>query len=127
MISHESALEFHELSDVWPTSMHFTIPRTTTNWYPKVPGTRVHLTTKPWKPGEVRMHDGMPITSPERSIVDSAAWGTGPEQIEMAVEQALQRGITTPERLRAAAADQSERVRSLIEQSIRFARKLRVA
>jgi len=57
----------------------------------------------------------MPVTSPEDSIVDSLEAGTGPDQIELAADQALERGLTTPRRLRAAAAGRPARVRHFID------------
>jgi hypothetical protein len=57
----------------------------------------------------VEVH-GVRATSPARSIVDAARSLTAPEQIEMAVEQALERGIATPEQfdriIRATRANQ---------------------
>lgn len=58
---------------------------------------------------------GVPTTSPERSIVDSLEAGTQPEQVELAIRQALNRGLTTPRRLRVAAADRPDRARRFVE------------
>lgn len=121
VVSHESALDLYELSDVIPNATHLTIPRTS-NWVPDIPGTRIHTTTRSWLPGEIRFQEGLPVTSPERTILDAAEMGTGPEQIEMAIVQALDRGITTPKRLRSAGSNSSARVKSLVEQSISLAR-----
>ena len=67
---------------------------------------------------EIRQVQGLPVTSPERTIVDALRGGTQPEQIEMAIHQALERGMTTPRRLRAAASSSSERVCKFVEASI---------
>ncbi len=61
----------------------------------------------------------MLATSPERTIVDSLEAGTQLEQIELAVGQALERGLTTPRRLRTAAAGRPERVRTFIDRILR--------
>jgi hypothetical protein len=61
---------------------------------------------------------GMPVTSPERTIVDSLQAGTQPEQIELALHQALARGLTTPKRMRAALTGRPARVSSLIEHAL---------
>jgi len=58
---------------------------------------------------------GVPTTVPERSIVDSLQAGTQPEQVALAMRQALERGLTTPRLLRAAAAGRSDRVRGFVE------------
>jgi len=48
--------------------------------------------------------------------VDSLQAGTQPEQVELAAQQALQRGLITPRRLRAAANERSHRIRRFVEQ-----------
>lgn len=55
------------------------------------------------------------MASPERSIVDSLDDSEQPEQIELAIQQALSRGLTTRHRLRGAAARRSKRVREVVD------------
>lgn len=114
IISHESALELYELSDVIPDAVHITLPRAKRGQRPR-PGVRFHTLEQPPTAEEVRRIAGVPVTSPERTIVDSLEAGSQPEQIELAVSQALKRGLTTPRRLRAAAADRSARVREFLD------------
>ncbi|MGH3979552.1 MAG: hypothetical protein ACRDRZ_11225 [Pseudonocardiaceae bacterium] len=52
----------------------------------------------------------------ERSIVDSLQAGTALEQVELAARQAMERGLSTPRRLRKAAVERSDRVRRFVEQ-----------
>jgi predicted transcriptional regulator of viral defense system len=118
VISHESALELYELSDVIPTAVHLSIPRTKRGQRRR-PGVRFHTLEQPPGSKEVRSLHGVPVTSPERTIVDALAAGTQPEQIELATAQALERGLTTPRRLRAAAAHRSARVRDLVDRTLR--------
>jgi predicted transcriptional regulator of viral defense system len=120
VVSHESALELYELSDVIPTAIHVSLPRTKRGQRPRV-GVRVHTLERPPAPSEVRSVHGVPVTTPERSIVDSLEAGTQPEQIEMAIRQALERGLTTPRRVRAAAEARSARVRGFIERALAVA------
>jgi hypothetical protein len=82
-------------------------------------GVRLHTTSSPPDEAEVQTIAGLPVTNPERSIVDALEAGSQPEQIELAVRQALARVLTTPKRLRTAAASRSERVRRFIERSLR--------
>ncbi len=114
VVSHESALELYELSDVIPTAVHITLPREKRGQRPK-PGVRFHMLTHPPGPDEIRRVDGVLATSPERTIADSLEAGTQPEQIELAVRQALERGLTTPRRLRTAATNRPARVRRFID------------
>jgi predicted transcriptional regulator of viral defense system len=120
VVSHETALDIHDLSDVMPLDIHLTVPRSIRN-LPKLAGVRIHTSTRPFGPSDVVEREGMRVTSVTRTIVDSAEAGTGPEQIEMAVVQAIDRALTTTSRLRAAASDRSLRVRQLIDQSLELA------
>lgn len=118
VVSHESALELYDLSDVIPNAVHVTLPRDKRGQRPR-PGVRFHTLEHPPDANEIRRVAGVLATSPERTIVDSLEAGTQPEQIELAVQQALERGLTTPRRLRTAAADRPERVRTFIDRLLR--------
>jgi predicted transcriptional regulator of viral defense system len=118
VISHESALELYDLSDVIPAAVHVTVPRSKRGRRPR-PGVRFHTLEQPPARREVRSLHGVPVTSPERTIVDALTAGTQPEQIELATAQALERGLTTPRRLRTAAEHRSARVRDLVERTLR--------
>ena len=50
--------------------------------------------------------------------MDALDAGTQPEQVELAIRQALQREMITPRRLRAAAAQRPDRVRPFVEQAL---------
>jgi predicted transcriptional regulator of viral defense system len=95
VVSHESALELHALSDVIPVAVHLSLPRAKRGQRPR-PGVRLHTLQQPPGSSEVRTMQGVPTTSPERSIVDSLEAGTQPEQVELVIRQALDRGLTTP-------------------------------
>ena len=122
VVSHESALELYELSDVVPDAVHVTLPRRQRGQRPR-PGVRVHALQRPPQPSEIRSLHGLPVTSPERTIVDALEAGTQPEQVEQAVRQALDRGLTTADRLRRAAAGRSSRVRSFVVSALEEARE----
>ncbi len=117
VVSHESALELHELSDVIPNAIHLSLPRSARGQRPR-PGVRLHTLNQPPKKSETYRIAGLPVTRPERTIIDAIAAGTQPEQIQMAIRQALERGLTTPRRLRTAASRSSARARKLIERSL---------
>lgn len=113
VVSHESALELYDLSDVVPSKIHLTLPRRYRHRTAPA-GVRLHYPREPLADEEIRDVHGLPATSVERTIVDSLETGTQLEQIELAVSQALERGLTTPRRLRAAAADRPRRVRMFV-------------
>jgi len=117
VVSHESALELYDLSDVIPNAVHITLPRAKRGQRP-LPGVRFHTVEHPPGPNERRRIAGVAVTNPERTIVDALEAGTQLEQIELAVGQALGRGLTTPRRLRAAAADRPRRVRVFVDRAL---------
>ena len=113
VVSHESALELHGLSDVIPNAVHLSLPRSERGQRRRT-GVRLHTLNRPPTKAEIRTVEGLPVTSPERTIVDSLETGVQPEQIEMTIGQALERGLTTPRRLTEAASGRSARVRKFI-------------
>lgn len=114
VISHESALELYDLSDVIPGAVHISLPRAKRGQRPRA-GVRFHSLERPPGVSEQRRLRGVPVTTPERSIVDSLEAGAQPEQIEMAVHQALERSLTTRRRFREAASGRSAYVRRFVE------------
>jgi len=117
VVSHESALELYDLSDVIPTIVHISLPRANRGQRPR-PGVRIHTVKRLPVPGETRTVAGMVVTSPVRSIVDAFEAGTQPEQIERAIRQALDRGLVTPRRLRAEASVRSPRVKRFVNTAL---------
>lgn len=117
VVSYESALELHDLSDVIPNAIHLSLPRSERGQRRR-PGVRLHTLNAPPTKREVCEIAGLPVTRPERTIVDALATGTQPEQIQMAIRQALERGLTTSRRLRTAASRSSVRVAKFIERSL---------
>jgi predicted transcriptional regulator of viral defense system len=113
VVSHESALDLLDLSDVIPDTAHLTVPRSRRN-LPSIPGTTIHTTARPFGPSDLLHREGLVVTSATRSILDAAEAGTAPEQIELAVLQAVERGLAVPEQLQRQAAGRSRRVAALV-------------
>lgn len=120
VVSHESALELYDLADVIPDVVHISIPRSQRGQRPRA-GVQLHTLSRPLTDDEIREVSGVGVTSPERTIVDCADAGTQPEQVELAVEQLLRRGLSTPRRLVHATAARPSRTRDLIEAVVRQA------
>lgn len=116
-ISHESALDVLDLSDIIPGSIHISVPRARRR-LARMPGVSMHTTTRPLDRGDVFTREGLRLTTPARTIVDVAESGAAPEQVIGATRQAIARGLVTPARMRAAARSRSRRVRDLIESAV---------
>jgi len=113
VISHETALDLLDLSNVIPNAIHITVPRSRRG-LPSIPGVRIHTSARPFSRTDVITRHGLRLTSPTRTILDAAEAGTGPEQIEMAIEQAVERGLILPTELRERTAERGGRVRNLV-------------
>jgi predicted transcriptional regulator of viral defense system len=122
VVSHESALDLLDLSDVIPNAVHLTVPRSRRFQRSPLPGTVIHTTIRTIGGRDVTMREGIRLTSAERSILDAAETGTGPEQIEMAIRQAMERGWVTAGSITRAASTRSHRVRDLVTEAVALAR-----
>lgn len=118
IVSHESALDLLDLSDVAPSSIHLLLPRAR-RWFRAPPGVTLHTTTRPVMACEVVVRQGMRVTAPPRTILDVAEIGGAPEQVILAATQARQRGMIVPAHLLQAAQGRGRRVQQLIAQALR--------
>lgn len=101
IVSHESALALLELSDNIPDEVHLLVPRRHRGLR-RPPGVVIHTRPDDEEIGTV-WRDGMPVTTPARTLVDVAD-DLQPEQAAMAVQQAVNRGLLTHGQLEQAAA-----------------------
>lgn len=109
-ISHESALALYDLSDVLPGEVHVTVPRTASR---RRKGIRLH--TNRLSPTNVVKREGLRVTSVPRTIADVARAGLSEDHVARAIREALQRGLTTSQALRAEAQRRGGRAARLIK------------
>lgn len=117
VISHDSALSLFSVGDLIPASIHVTVPRNRKH-RPRLDGVALHTAVTPPGSDEVMTRDGMRVTSPWRSILDVAASGGEPDHVHKAIADALGRGLTTPDQLRAGSARYGRPVARLVEAAI---------
>lgn len=116
VVSHESALDLLEISDLIPNSVHITVPRKR-RWYRAPEGVTLHTTSRPLFDDTV-VRQGIRLTGHVRSIVDSAEQGIAPDQVERAVHDVLARGLVTRRDLVRQAQDRGGRVEQMIRDAI---------
>jgi hypothetical protein len=102
---------------VVPEVAHLTVPRSK-RYRTASEGVALHTTSRRIGRSDVVVHEGIRVTGPVRSIVDSAEAGIAPEQIIRAAHQALDRGMATRSKLLAAARARGGRVERLIRQAL---------
>jgi len=94
VVSHQSALVLHGLSDALPAHVHLTLPGDWRRRRFRVPADVVlHYADVP--PEDRSWFGAVPTTNPRRSLNDCAREGLSPELLQQAAQQALRRGLVT--------------------------------
>jgi hypothetical protein len=88
IVSHESALVCHDLTELLPNVVHLTVPPK----FRKPPPVGCALHKAILTSNDVEERTGFRLTSPLRSLIDVAVAGISQEQLEYAVSEALHRG-----------------------------------
>lgn len=104
VISHQSALALHGLSDVSPAAIHITVPDDF-RIRRKIPDHLVVHNAR-LEDEEVRLFEGIPTTTPRRAIEDCHRAHLGPALLRQALEAAEREGYLS----RAETAELGERV-----------------
>lgn len=115
-ISHETALGLWGLSDLMPERVHLSVPK----GFRKRPPAGVVLHKADLAEGDVEERDGLPVTTPLRTLLDVARdRRVSPEHLESATREAVERGLVRQRRLREALPliDDEER-RRIVEEAM---------
>jgi len=107
VISHETALTVHDLSDVMTAEVHLTVPPRFRKRAPL--GCVLHRATL--LPADSEQRTGFRVTTPLRTLVDAAESALSQEHLDRAVLDALQRGLVRRQLLIAAACSPTARGR----------------
>ncbi|SIN78509.1 Transcriptional regulator, predicted component of viral defense system [Singulisphaera sp. GP187] len=114
VVSHESALVFHELSELLPSTIHLTVPPKFRKKAP--PCCVLHRATL--QPTDVEEHQGFWTTTSLRTLLDVAESDTSQEQLAKAVADALARGLVRKKSLKLVMMTQGAatgRLRAAVE------------
>lgn len=97
VLCHETALDLHELCDVNPAKIHLTLPahHRVRRAVPKV----YVLHHRDLEDADVALHEGIPIVTPYRAILDGIEARLGPRLLDQAIETAAARGLLRREQL----------------------------
>ncbi|MBC8503906.1 MAG: type IV toxin-antitoxin system AbiEi family antitoxin domain-containing protein [Chloroflexi bacterium] len=109
VISHKSALSLYDLTDVLPSEIHVIVPETASR---RRDGIRQH--TNQLIPSEIARREGLPVTTVSRTISDVTISGIPEELVQQAIQEALQRGLTSQEELRNHAERRGGRAKRII-------------
>lgn len=89
VISHESAADMYDVGDILPSRTHLTVPL---NFRKKaIKGVVLHKAQL--EPGDIERRDGLPVTTPLRTILDLAQQHLDPERLTVVVKDAVHKGL----------------------------------
>ena len=117
VVSHDTALTVHELSDAMPAQVHLTVPPGFRKNVP--PGCVLHKAVLP--PGETESRTGYRVTTPLRTLLDVADSPLSQEHLNRAVRDALERGLVRRRLLETAPCSPKSRRR--LDQTLAAARR----
>ena len=94
VVSHESALQLHDLADALPRQVHLTLPAAAAHRRRRVPPT-VAVAYADVPPTDLAWHGPVLVTGPLRTLRDCLAADVTPEWIQQAIDRGLHRGLFT--------------------------------
>lgn len=101
LLSHETALDLHDLCDVNPARIHITVPAGYRLRRDVPPMYQLH--ERDLDDADITMHEGIPIVTVRRAILDGIEANIGGHLISQAVKGARARGLITPQQMREIA------------------------
>src|SRR5581483_10099279 len=109
VFSHETALALYELSDSLPSRIHLTVPPQTSRRHPDL---KLH----PSRLGryEITQRHGLAVTTVPRTLADVMVSGMAEEQVRLATQQAIERGLVSKASLVRYAKKRGGRMSRLI-------------
>ena len=114
VISHDSALSLHELSDIMPAKIHFTVPP---GFRKKTPmGCVIHKGFVSYDAKEQR--EGFFVTTPLRTIIDSAESNFSMDYLGQAIRQACDKGML--QLIDIVSSDMSGKARQKITKALKL-------
>ncbi|MGL5867052.1 MAG: type IV toxin-antitoxin system AbiEi family antitoxin domain-containing protein [Dermatophilaceae bacterium] len=113
VVSHDSALSVHELSDANPARVHLTVPPEFGAVDDAVLTHRAEVPS-----GDVEHRGAWSITTVERTLFDVADGSVSQELVDDAVADALDRELTTARRLLRRSADAPDHAALRVERAL---------
>ena len=90
-LSHDTALDLHELCDINPAHIHITIPTMYRLQKPVPKLYRIHRSDL--EKGERTFYEGIPIVTPDRAIAEGIETGVRADLLRQAIDTARRRGM----------------------------------
>lgn len=117
VVSHETALAVHGLSDANPAVIHLTVPAN----FRSRPSTGTRLHRGELLDGDIWLHEGFRITTPLRTLLDVAAGTLDLDQLVDAIQQACEESPAMRDALMSRAEELGPGAALRVERGLRLA------
>lgn len=91
VVSHQSAMAVHQISDIMPAKISMTVPP----GFRKKPPPAIVLYRDRLSPHEIEQREGFRVTTPLRTIIDAARVAVDPERLSDAIGDAIRKGLVS--------------------------------
>ena len=116
IVSHESALQVYDLSDVSPAVIHLSVPAGF-----RAKDSLVVLHSQIVDQGDIEQRAAWSVTTPLRTLADVSGGDLSQQDIDQAVAEALERGLVTRRSILHCTANLSERAALRLERALNHA------
>ncbi len=119
VVSHQSAIAVHGISDLMPARIYLTVP----------PGFRkrrpagIVFYRNQLAPHEIEQREGFRVTTPLRTLMDAARVAVDPERLSAAVRDAILKGLLGDRQIEAAAEALQDAAGGRLYQALTEARR----
>jgi predicted transcriptional regulator of viral defense system len=113
VMSHDTALSVHGLSDVDPPKVHLTVPA---GFKARDPLVVTHVQELPERDTEQRQ--AWRVTTPLRTLADASGSDLSQEHVDQAVREALERGLATKQSILRRGATLGDRAALRLERAL---------
>lgn len=110
VVSHETALTVHELSDVMPVKLHFTVPV----GFRKKPSKNLVIHKANLKESDIEKREGYSVTTPLRTLIDVAEGNLSEEELAKALRDALDKGLVQLKKVDVTRMTEQGKLRMLM-------------
>ena len=121
VVSHQSAMAVHGISDLMPARIHLTVPP----GFRKKPPPGIVLNRDKLTPHEIEQREGFRVTTPLRTLIDAARAAVDPERLSAAIRDAILKGLLGDRHIEAAITmlkgPAAERLYSALQEARRAA------
>jgi len=119
VVSHQSAMAVHDISDLMPAKIHLTVPP----GFRKKPPPVIVLHRDLLPPQDVEQHEGFRVTTPLRALVDAARVAVDVERLSDGIRDAIRKGLLADRHIEEAIGTLQGEAAELLGQALMEARR----